>query len=823
MLEKIHDTDSNVFSFAGLPEMIPNRILNSKSTAVFMNAGSDQLSLLQPTLKFFISSKKGDRPVYFSDFVLGERMLEYQSLRSQGDLKRITEPASLIGMNVGIKTFTWNYDNKHEGDRIVKANLSLHFGSMLDLLNENYLEFIHTNIAPRPNDLKPEPDEKEALLQWYKKRLDAREKTLANGSNPSLPSESKSKMDSDDGSFKQLKVIVGYSIPENSDTTLLDEKFLKAVAESQRTLVLNLTKYGLSFNEDGSVGLDIEYVASIDAMFISEKTDILQGKAANPSPDEIFAKVAREENFWFWQKEDRNDLVYQSGYIKNRMNVESAKGWRTRLGRSAYATTLLSKNVWGASLEKQAFKVKIQGVKNEIDFLTEKIELIDLKKSRFKKKSNKPNLTPPEDDEELKKLKLALEEAELVYSEAKLYHRSMRYASFMNAIADSGKLFVASSTLVNIGSDDSPVHSALTSAGAPATPEQAKQLQARLREAALADINKGEMGLDEYVSKGGFLDMKTNASYEPGKKLKIYPIFYMRLADMLDIAMKNCGMPPDYGVILGSFSPTIMGLGAGYPDPIYYSLGDLPVSVDYFGAWWLEHVISQERDTYKFRRFMDDLLNSLIKPLINFVCFELNARISIDYTTISTTMSVEDIKRTLRDKRSGLIDESVLDKIRQSLGAQAINKPVTSYILVYAKQNGPDLKGIESEDSKKGIYHLVVGADRGLAKKFSFTEKTMPQLRAMNIENANAGNRAGALILPQDASVALVGNAYFKNGAMVYINADIGLGTAAARELKLGGYYRVVKSSNTMSPGEFTTTIECIWEGAPGSFGIKGK
>ena len=30
MLEKIHDLDSNVFSFAGLPEMIPNRILNSE-------------------------------------------------------------------------------------------------------------------------------------------------------------------------------------------------------------------------------------------------------------------------------------------------------------------------------------------------------------------------------------------------------------------------------------------------------------------------------------------------------------------------------------------------------------------------------------------------------------------------------------------------------------------------------------------------------------------------------------------------------------------------------------------------------------------------
>ena len=235
--KRYYDLDSNVF-FCGLPEMIPNRILNSESTTVFMNASSDQLSLLQPTLKFFISSKSGDVLVYFSDFVLGERMLEYQSLRSQGELKRITEPASLIGMNVGIKSFSWNYDNKHEGDRIVKANLSLHFGSMLDLLNENYLEFIHTNIAPRPNDIKPDPKEKEALLQWYKKRLDAREKTLANGTDPSLPGEAKSKMDADDASFKQLKVIVGYSIPENSDTTLLDEKFLKAVSESQRTLVL---------------------------------------------------------------------------------------------------------------------------------------------------------------------------------------------------------------------------------------------------------------------------------------------------------------------------------------------------------------------------------------------------------------------------------------------------------------------------------------------------------------------------------------------------------------------------------------------------------
>ena len=827
MLANIHDTTSNVFSFPGLPEMVPNRLINAKSTAVFMTATSGQLSLLQPTLRFFISSDGADRPVYFSDFVLGERMLEYASLRGSNQIKRITDPASLIGMNVGIKSFSWNFDNKHEGDRIVKANLSLHFGSMLDLLNESYLEFIHLNISPRPNDIKPPADEKASVIQWYQKRIAAREKTLKFGTSPTLPGEQACKTDTE-ASFKKLKVVVGYSIPENADTSLLDKDFLEAVSDSQRTLVLNLTKYSLKFNEDGSVGLDIEYVASIDAMFLSVKTDILQGKAANPRPEDQPAKIAQKDNWAFWQKEDRDDIVYQEGYIWAQMKRQADQNWPLRLGPSAYAKGLLpgagSLFGWGKldTTDDNAFEVKIQGVRNEVDFLSEKLELISLRKNRYKKTSSKPSVTPPEDDEQIKKLKTALEEAEAVYSEAKTYHRAQKYASFMNALADSGKIFVAKSTLVNQGAPDKPMHSAITWTG-PASQEVTDDLKKRLREAAMADVNRGEVGLEEYIAKGGFLDMKTNASFEAGAKTKVYPIFYMRLADMLEIAMKNCGMPQEYSIIMGSFSPTIMGLDGGSTNPVYYSLGDLPISVDYFGSWWLEHVIAQERDTYKFRRFMDDLLNSLVKPLLNFICTETRSRLSIDYTHLTTTLPPEAIRRRLRDRRSGLINESDLDLLRKAGANGSINKKTFDYIMVYARQSGPDLKGIRSEDEKKGIFHLVVGADNGIAKKFSFTEKTMPQLRAMNIENANAGERAGALILPQDSSVGLVGNAFFKNGSMVYINADIGLGQAAARELKLGGYYRVVKSSNTISPGEFTTTIDCIWEGAPGSFGVKGK
>ena len=61
----------------------------------------------------------------------------------------------------------------------------------------------------------------------------------------------------------------------------------------------------------------------------------------------------------------------------------------------------------------------------------------------------------------------------------------------------------------------------------------------------------------------------------------------------------------------------------------------------------------------------------------------------------------------------------------------------------------------------------------------------------------------------------MIGNTLFQNGQLIYINADMGLGTAVARELNLGGYYRVVKSENTITPGKYETNLTCMWESSP--------
>ena len=67
------------------------------------------------------------------------------------------------------------------------------------------------------------------------------------------------------------------------------------------------------------------------------------------------------------------------------------------------------------------------------------------------------------------------------------------------------------------------------------------------------------------------------------------------------------------------------------------------------------------------------------------------------------------------------------------------------------------------------------------------------------------------LILPQDCEITMFGNTFFKNGSMVYINAEFGLG-AAAEGLGVGGYYKVYKVSNSIEAGNFETKLSLMRE-----------
>jgi hypothetical protein len=202
---------------------------------------------------------------------------------------------------------------------------------------------------------------------------------------------------------------------------------------------------------------------------------------------------------------------------------------------------------------------------------------------------------------------------------------------------------------------------------------------------------------------------------------------------------------------------------------------------------------------------VQSLLDNLVGPLFNNITNQTAKRVDMKFElTIAQTEGF--LKR-------GTIYSAAQLRTKMSGITPSTNRKINQYFVISCNQTSARvLRGNPEEDLKHGIQHLVIGSDRGLVKTFTFSEKQIPHLRAMNIANAQWDQ---ALVLPQDAELTMVGNNLFQNGQMVYINADLGLGTTVARRLGLGGYYRVVRSSHSITPGNYETVITCHWENYP--------
>ena len=268
-----------------------------------------------------------------------------------------------------------------------------------------------------------------------------------------------------------------------------------------------------------------------------------------------------------------------------------------------------------------------------------------------------------------------------------------------------------------------------------------------------------------------------------------------------------------------------MGLTNSHPLGYEYniSLAEVPISVEYFGQWFVDNIISSQVSTYTMRRFIQDMLDQLVTPILNNVVEGVTSPISLGYTV--TSFPRHSFNQALETSPLGLRSGKIASPrvLSESL-AFPINGNSIETVLIFTRQLGKYRSGNVAEDREDGIFHFYLGADIGIQKSFSFTEQAVPYIRAQNISNANKGSYSNVLILPQNVEINMVGNSFFPNGSTIYVNAELGLGTAAANTLGLGGYYQVVKSSNSIEPGAFNTTLTCIrTAGMVGSTFTKGS
>jgi hypothetical protein len=231
-------------------------------------------------------------------------------------------------------------------------------------------------------------------------------------------------------------------------------------------------------------------------------------------------------------------------------------------------------------------------------------------------------------------------------------------------------------------------------------------------------------------------------------------------------------------------------------------------------------VVTSGRHKYPFKRFIDDLM-SMMGRLLNEVN-EYRLRVTFDMSLYSTFYALKDILK--RDHMIFLTEASIRQFPKNLKNLSLSNNQrqmLYSYYVLFTKQmNHAKRKGIKDEDEAEGIFHYIIGAECGIAKKFNFKKMEQAHFKALNIESAHyssssstqAAAAARALFLPQNITIDMVGNTIHKNGDLIYVDSRMVLGAAANEVLSLGGYYRVVKSKHTISAKGYETQIDCVFE-----------
>ena len=818
----------HVVNYIDKPNSLLSLFSNPKDVSPFVYATPDQLGSLVPMLEFYYSEKKKnskgqttpDEKILFSDYIqMSDRAVDGKVLASPQQLKYAEQillgDRGTLGTGVGIKEFNWQFDNKHEGDKTIKASLSIFFGSVREMLNEEFLSFIFVNStdtlkAPTPpEDEVGEQQEQRKILSTLAKAYDlmgksgltSSKKRFGPGERPKISGMPPSGNKRPARGLRVLKAKVGWAIPRGRISGNLDDAFLSAVEATQKVIALHLVSYKLNFRQEGQVELSIEYVGSLDSILASEYVSNVLEDPEDKAPVQgkrIRISKTMEEIDWGFDKQFTDQVYRGSGPVPLSSGIaRSPRQIQTKKGKV--------KGILAQRIDKSksdSFTVSLNDVDFELAILRLHKEYVE----RFDKtnETTKKNLD--------KGIEACLAAKKLINSKI----RHSKYSKFMTNLYTNRKLYYVTCEARNLlkpkayeGSKRKPKMSGKIKTGE-ADAEGQKKASGRLKKAMEDQARKERNQIAE--GKSNVLDPAGDTRISPDAKESQTKInlFYFKLGDIIEEALN--GMHSFVGVkpriVLGSFKPDMLDL-PGVTTTDNYPLADLPISSDYFGQWFLQTFVQSEPpvESISFRRFVDALLNDLVAPIINDAfASESKPKLSFSMTTFVSSMDFE---------RGDILDESDLIETanKQGSGNSLTSAARHDYFIVYTEQTDKNLDGNFSEDTNKGIYHFTLGSDRGLVKTFSFSEKKMPQLRALNIENAQEGS---ALILPQDLELTMVGNTLFRNGQILYVNADLSMGSAVASKLGLGGYYMVVKSSNSISMSTFETTLTCMWQKRPG-------
>ena len=773
--DKKHSDKNASLMIDGDPYGFINKLTQSPSYGALFDIDHWHLSSLQPKIRLF-------KVVYENDDegnpIEKETEISFESHFSKTELNLFKNRRSR-GAGVGLKSFEFTYDgsNPFAAKKSIKANLKIFASTFSELFED------------RPGDDNTK----------YK-YVDLALKTLTREKSSDEYDSWKAIIDENEKLAKlnfRLKALVGWTsppgrIPDDLHSSYSNAGLKAALADSFVTLNLTPTVHNFEFDEQGRVIMNINYLAYVEDFFDQTAFNVY----ADPTPG--------SQNIGFIREKRK----LQMKALRSKCDYDDA-GAVAGSARSDDTTLEDLEKEYAESVDKEIS----ESIQKIIETLMEddKVYFVNVNMTEVKKHTT---LGPYVDIKEVVSLTL-LDDAS----------SSKEYIDPMTDLIEKA--------LENLGDPD----------------DSDGKIAAALAASNPYHYNLGFFYISDLIDTVlGNIESELTVVSEQFKNLN--ELEYVedielkrRKANLLKFKQNFKRLR----ILLGPVEFIEYKRTSGNrKNSSFVNFGDIPVSVKYFVEFLADRSLSREDSFYSLTSFLNDLFNNLITNFLNNKkCFAFSAaqRVRVNQSTITSfndtdkpdeiTSLILEKANNIKGKRSGnparlsLNDTVTKEHLKQGRpilnisGRGTTRKYIpidkeTNYFTFFAGRVQPveRMNGDKAEDHQNGIFHYLLGRDRGLVKNISLSKTETPGLQEVRYEQEGYEGLEQLRVV-YDADIECYSNVNTFPGTYIYIDPK-GFDPSLTENFDItkygvGGYYMIIKSTHKFAAGEAKSKIYAKW------------
>jgi hypothetical protein len=262
---------------------------------------------------------------------------------------------------------------------------------------------------------------------------------------------------------------------------------------------------------------------------------------------------------------------------------------------------------------------------------------------------------------------------------------------------------------------------------------------------------------------------------------------------------------------------------------IWINIGDIPIEVGVFQRWYYNNITLENPKTLPVGQLIKMIIEGLVPMALyggstgeygntNFGEIVRNDYNTIDLKTV-TTVNFKELYTGTDKKDKKKENLTNLAKLFKKITK---DKDKTNSVMFYHQymveevrettaispllRNLGDRTFDRKKDHKDGMYHFHIGEDRGILKKIDFSYIDMPELRSALIFDKGRDSSIPFLKNAYKGNPSMIGNNLFTKGAFFVLPVNP-LGITPQEDPGIRGYYRIDQMTDTISAGNYTTTV----------------